>query len=162
MKHEEIVKDKLFKISLPDFTSSLFFSFEQSYDFLKKFLIEQGLDPFEAKEYVNEGIKDKHVQGRTTLFINNHIVLIKMNYFDYSIRYISILVHEIIHAAKKILFVYESIYEDQLAEREEAECYLSDYIFEEIMTILKPTIDYNRTYRNMEWLHEVTHKLKEI
>lgn len=57
--------------------------------------------------------------------------------------------------------MYKYYKEQELDDEEEAECYLSEYIFEEIMLMLKTDINYKREYRNMNWLYEITHKLKK-
>lgn len=85
-----------------------------------------------------------------------------MNYFDNNIRRIVILGHEIQHATKKILYMYEASKERELEDKEEAECYLTEYIKEEIMYILRPEIDYEKPERDMLWLHEITHTLKPL
>jgi hypothetical protein len=56
--------------------------------------------------------------------------------------------------------MYQLFKERELYDLEEAECYLSEFIFEEIMLQLKVDIDYNPTYRDMDWFYEITHKLK--
>lgn len=159
---KELIRDHFYEIQLPDFKTKLYISLEQSYDDIKEILIKNKITTTEADDYVNYGNKSKHINARTTLFIENDIVLIKMNYFDYNIRSISILLHEIIHASKKILYMYESSKERELEEKEESECYLTEYIFEEFMCFLKPLINYNKQYRDMSWLYEITHKFKEI
>lgn len=159
---KEIIKDCFYELKLPQFPTKLYISLEQSYDTLKELLINNKIPASEVEDYINYGDKGKHIQARTTLFIDTDIVLIKMNYFDYNIRSITILVHEIIHASKKILYMYEASKERDLDNKEEAECYLTEYIFEELMYVLKPTIDYTKKYRNMSWLYEITHTLKEL
>lgn len=159
---KELIKSHFYEVQLPDFRTKLYISLEQSYDIIKEILIEKEITTAEVNDYINYGDKGRHINARTTLFIENDIVLIKMNYFDNSIRSISILIHEIIHAVKKILYMYEASKERDLDNKEEAECYLTEYIFEELMYVFKPTIDYTKTYRNMNWLYQITHQLKEI
>lgn len=161
MNHKEIIPKYFYEIKVPDFNTRLFISLEQSYDELKKFLINEGINESEVKSYIEYGFKDKHIQGRTTLLIEENIIIIKMNYFDNNINRISILNHEIIHAAKKIVYMYEYYKEKELEEREEAICYISEFIFEEIMLLLQPKIEYQRVPRNFQWFYEITHKLKQ-
>ena len=137
----------------------LYFSFMQTYNFLHGFLIEQGVSETEATNYVNY-TKPK-TKGRTTLFANNDLILVKLNYWDSSIRTVSVLVHEIIHAAKRVLDIQFSKTEHILLQPEEAECYMADYIFEEFFKILKPEINYIEEPRNLDWFYEVTHAVKK-
>lgn len=161
MSHNEISSMHLYKIDVPFKGIRLFISFEQTFDQIKNLLLSQGVPMNEVRDYVDYGKKGLHIQGRTTVFIDQQLVLIKINYFDHNIRSIVILVHEILHAAKKILYLYESSQEKELLDKEEAECYLMEYIFEELMKTLKPTIRYEDEYRNMEWLNKITHETKE-
>lgn len=155
----EIIPKHLYKIPTT-FATKLFISFEQTYDSIFNFLLKEGVNKYDLDKYIIEGDKDKHIQGRTTLFVEDDVVLIKMDYFDNSIRSISILQHEIIHAAKKILYSYENYNQRYVKDREEAECYLSEYIFEQIMSHMKTIINYTEQYRNMDWFYEITHSLK--
>lgn len=157
----ELTKNKLYKVNLPEFKTQLYISLEQSYDDVKEFLIHLGIPYLEVSKYIDYGLKGSHIKARTTLFKDNNIVLIKMHYFDNNIRSIVILIHEIVHAAKRILDMYELSQNRELENREEAECYLTEYIFEEMICYSKPYINYNKEYRNKEWLYEITHKLKE-
>lgn len=143
------------------FTTKLFVSLNQSYVILSGHLAREGFTEKEIDEYINSGDKSGHVQGRTTLFHDKDIVLIKLNYFSDRIRDIAILVHELSHASKRIIQMYKFYKEKDLLNEEEAECYLLDYLFEEIMCELKPRIDYTKEYRDFDWLHKITHYLTE-
>lgn len=142
-----------------DFDTKLWFSFEESYSQVLPFLIGLGVPERIVRKYYEAGEK-RHVNARTTYFSENDIVLVKMNYYDNSIRSVSILMHETIHAALRIIEAYEIKNKAQLENKEEALCYTAEYIFEEIMKRLNPEIDYTERKRDMAWFMEVTHKLK--
>ncbi len=108
------------------------------------FLFEQEIPLMEIVEYITD--KTPNVNGKTTLFKKNNLILVKMDYFNNSIRYISILVHELKHVSDKVIGD---------CKREESEAYLLEYIFEEIMKKLKPDIDYTDEPRDMEWLEKM-------
>lgn len=147
------------EIRVPGFDIRLWVSFEESYAEVERFLAGQGISEREVRDYVIYG-KKKNINARTTYFPNNCLILIKMNYFDNSIRSVSILMHEIIHASLRIAEWYEGYRERELDNREEAVCYIAEYIFEDIMIKIQPTMVYAKEKRDMEWFYEITHKLK--
>jgi len=137
----------------------LFVSLGQSYDELNRSIIQGGVSPVDAKEAVTMG-KRVNVLGRTTSMPVDKIIVVKLNYFDNNIRSIAILSHELNHAARRILDIYEAESNRNLSNREEAECYLSEHLFESAMIELKPDIDYTEQKRNFDWLEEITHSLE--
>lgn len=138
---------------------NLFVSLGQSYDELNRSLIHSGISPIDANEAINNGRK-LNVLGRTTSIPSDKIIVVKLNYFDNNIRSIAILSHELNHASRRILDIYETESNRNLSNREEAECYLSEYLFESAMIELKPDIDYTEQKRNFNWLEEITHSLE--
>jgi virulence-associated protein VapD len=147
------------EIKVPGFDVKLWFSFEEPYSDVERFLLRLGVNTKQAHEYVAYGDKNR-VSARTTYFPDNDLILVKMNYFDNNIRSISILMHEIVHAATRIAEQYEIRKDRELAEKEEAIAYIAEYIFEELMILLRPTIDYRSKRRDLDWFIEITHKLK--
>ncbi len=160
MNSEIIIPDHLYKINIYKFNTPVYISISQSYDTIYDFLLTKNLTEKEISEYIRNIKKGKEVNGVTSLFIDYNLILIKLNYFDNAIRNISILMHEIIHASKRILYLYESRNERELENKEEAECYLAEYIFEEIMILIKPQIEYIQQQRNLNWFYEITHTFK--
>ena len=82
-----------------------------------------------------------------------------MNYFDNRITRIAILEHEINHCSRRICDLYELNQDATLKNKEEAECYISEYIFEDIMSMMQPEIDYQKSPRNMNWFYEITQEI---
>lgn len=130
--------------NFPEF--ELFFSLNASKKEVADFLLSRDIKLLDVVEYVNNKVPNEN--GRTTFFKKIGLIFIKLDYFNNNIRYISILTHEILHAVKRII---------NNPEKEEAEAYLLDYIFEEIMMVLKPNIDYTPEYRDLDWLDKMTH-----
>lgn len=135
----------MIEIALPNFPEKkLVFALNTTYKDNAYFLLSQNIPILEVVEYMTD--KTIGVNGKTTLFTNG-LVFIRMYYFDNSIRRISILMHEIIHAAKRIVG-------DDAGE--ESEAYMAEYIFEQMMIRLKPKIDYQEEERNWRWFNAVT------
>lgn len=112
---------------------------------ITEFLFGQNIPLMEVVEYVTD--KTPNVNGKTTLFKDVELILVRMDYFNHSIRYISILAHEIVHVAYKIIGD---------CKKEEAIAYMFDYIFEEILKILRPEIDYTNQSRDLDWFKKMT------
>lgn len=135
----------MIEVKLPNFLDyEVLFSLNKTKKEIAYFLLSQNIPMLDVVDYINTKVENEN--GRTTLFIKNNLILVRLDYFNNSIRYISILAHEIIHVVKRII---------NDCEKEEAEAYLFDYIFEEIMKILKPSIDYTDEYRDLEWLNKM-------
>lgn len=127
-----------------------FISIEDTYSELFNFLESEGLPDFEIIDYVEKG-KKRYINGRTKFFSNYNLLLVKLNNFSDNIRSIAILSHELNHASRRIIET------EKVRDKEESECYMQEYLFEEIMCILKPRLDYNKKPRNLDWFYEITH-----
>jgi hypothetical protein len=155
-----VIPKKLYKLIVPGHNVTVILSIEQSYKELVPYLSENGLCDTQIRGYVETASQGFKANARTTAFIQEGVIVIKMNYFDNSISRIAILVHEIIHCSKRICDIYEMQQNASLGNREEAECYLSEYIFEDVMSLLRPSIDYEKDSRNMGWFYEITHVIQ--
>lgn len=123
--------------------NNLFFALNKKSKEITEFLLEKDIPIMQVVKYIVD--KTPNVNGKTTLF-SDGTILVRMDYFNNSIRYISILNHELLHASKRLV-------EDK---GEEAEAYMLGYIFEEIMKKLKPVIDYTEQPVDFEWLEKMT------
>ncbi len=138
----------IFEVNLYKFPDNkLFISVNDSMIKVKYFLEDfyfrgKEIENEEIEKYVND--KTPNVNARTTLFKGTGLIFIKLNNYSNKIRSIAILVHELTHASKR------------LVDEEEAEAYLTEYLFEESMKILKPNINYKHEGRNWKWLEQMT------
>lgn len=135
----------MLEIPLPYFDQyKLFLSLNKSPKQISDFLLEQNIPIMEVIDYITD--KTPNVNGKTTLFKDSGVILVRMDSFNSSIRSVSILVHELKHVADKIIGD---------SKREEAEAYLLEYLFEEVMKILQPQIDYTDEVRDMNWYEKM-------
>lgn len=142
------------------------FSLQQSFEEIWEEVSVLGLTEKEFFEYKTFRQKGLHIDARTKLFMpgeeikHDPIVLVKMNFYDESLHMNAVLLHECGHAAKRLLDAYESEHEDRLENREEAECYTLEFIFEQIMMRLRPKIDYTKIgyqeQKDLDWFKQIT------
>jgi len=155
-----IIPYRLYRLIIPNNDIRIFLSIRQPYDELIPELVKRGI----SKEWLNDYVRSVSccygANGHTTLFPDIDTIVIKLNFTIRTVSDEAILVHELNHVAKRICDNYESEQGNELNNREEAEAYLQEYLFEDAMTLIQPCIEYVKRPRNMKWFHEITQELK--
>lgn len=122
----------LLNIKLPGFKDlQLYVSIEDSYSEIARFLERKNIPDVEIGKYIVSGLNN-HLNGCTTIFKDQKLILIKINSFKNNPMSIYDLEKETLHASRIIVELYD------LNNKKEYENYLSGYILRDVLNIVKP------------------------